>query len=93
MLRSQTACRPDKASSDAVTICAVSGLFGFFGFEKSAGFCEVEGVSVDDEFVFAGVVGDFEDAVYLVATLAESFDEKIDIYHAGKCTGSFLVGL
>lgn len=54
-----------------------------------AGLCEVEGVSVHDEFVFAGVVGDLEDAVYLVAALSESFDEKIDIYHAGKCTGSF----
>jgi hypothetical protein len=25
-----------------------------------------------------------------VAALAKSCDEKIDIYHAGKCTGSFL---
>ena len=65
-------------------------LFGFFGFEEVAGLCEVEGVSVHDEFVVAGVVGDFEYAFYLVAALAKSCDEKIDIYHAGKCTGSFL---
>jgi hypothetical protein len=65
-------------------------LPGFFGFEKSAGLFEIEGVSVHDEFIFAGVVGNFEYAIYLVAALAESFDEKIDIYHAGKCTGSFL---
>jgi hypothetical protein len=58
-------------------------LLRFFGFEELAGLCEVEGVSVYDEFVFAGVVGDFEDAFYLMAALAESFDEKIDIYHAG----------
>jgi hypothetical protein len=54
-----------------------------------AGLCEVEGVSVHDEFVVAGVIGDFEYAFYLVAALAKSCDEKIDIYHAGKCTGSF----
>jgi hypothetical protein len=65
-------------------------LLWFFGFEEVAGLCEIEGVSVHDEFVFAGVVGDLEDAFYLMAALAESFDEKIDIYHAGKCTGSFL---
>lgn len=67
-------------------------LLWFFGFEEVAGLCEIEGVSVHDEFVVAGVVGDFEYAFYLMATLAESLDEKIDIYHAGKCTGSFLVG-
>jgi hypothetical protein len=65
-------------------------LFGFFGFEELASLCEVEGVSVDDELVVAGVVGDFEYAFHLVAALAKSCDEKIDIYHAGKCTGSFL---
>lgn len=65
-------------------------LFGFFGFEELASLCEVEGVSVHDEFVVAGVVRDFEYAFHLVAALAKSCDEKIDIYHAGKCTGSFL---
>jgi hypothetical protein len=60
-----------------------SCLLRFFGFEELAGLCEVEGVSVYDEFVVARVVGDFEDAFYLVAALAEGFDEKIDIYHAG----------
>src|ERR1700678_3811679 len=79
-----------RPSSDAVTSCALGGLLGFFGFEEVAGLCEVEGVSVHDEFVVAGVVGDFEYAFYLVAALAKSCDEKIDIYHAGKCTGSFL---
>ena len=58
-------------------------LLRFFGFEELAGLCEVEGVSVYDEFVVARVVRDLEDAFYLMTALAESFDEKIDIYHAG----------
>jgi hypothetical protein len=58
-------------------------LLRFFGFEELAGLGEVEGVSVYDEFVVARVVGDLEDAFNLVAALAEGFDEKIDIYHAG----------
>ena len=68
-------------------------LFGFFGFEKSAGLCEVEGVSVYDEFVVARVVGDLEDAFYLMAALAESFDEKIDIYHAGSVQEVFCLAM
>jgi hypothetical protein len=58
-------------------------LLRLFGFEELAGLCEIEGVSVYDELVFAGVVGDLEHAFYLMAALAEGFDEKIDIYHAG----------
>jgi hypothetical protein len=66
------------------------GLFGFVGFEKLASLCQVEGVSVHDELIFARVIRDFEYAFYLMAALAEGLDEKIDIYHhASQSTGSF----
>ena len=59
-------------------------LLGLVFFEELAGFFEVEGVSVDDELVFAGVVGDGEDAFDLMAVLAEGLDDEIDVNHAWK---------
>ena len=55
-------------------------------FEDLSGFFEVERVSVDDELVDAGVVGDAEDTLDTMAMLAESLDDKIDVYHAWKFT-------
>jgi hypothetical protein len=50
-------------------------------FEKLSRFFEVEGVSVDDQLVFAGVFRDGNDAVDTMAVLPESLDDEIDVYH------------
>jgi hypothetical protein len=59
-----------------------SDLFGSVFFEKLPGFLEVECVSVDDELVFAGVIGDAEDALDTMAVLAQGLHDEIDVYHA-----------
>ena len=63
-------------------------LLGLVLFEELAGFFEVEGVSVDNELVFASVVGDGEDAFDLMPVLAEDLDDEIDVYHAWKSNSS-----
>jgi hypothetical protein len=57
-------------------------LLGFVLFEELPGFFEGEGVSVDDQLVYAGVIGDGDDAVDTMAMLAEGLDDEIDVYHA-----------
>jgi hypothetical protein len=57
-------------------------LFRFVLFEELACFFEVEGVSVDDDLVFAGVLRDVKDAVDTVAVLPEGLNDEIDVYHA-----------
>src|SRR4051794_15647155 len=64
--------------------CYLRWLFGFVLFEELAGFFEVEGVSVDDQLVVAGVVRNGEDAFDLMAVLAEDLDDEIDVNHAWK---------
>lgn len=56
-------------------------LFCSVLFEKLASFFEGERVSVDLEFVFAGVFRDGDDMADSVAVLAEGLDDEIDIYH------------
>jgi hypothetical protein len=56
-------------------------LFRFVLFEEVPGFFEIERVAVDDQLVFAGVIGDAEDALDTVAVLAEGLDDEIDVYH------------
>jgi hypothetical protein len=56
-------------------------LFCFVLFEKLPRFFEGEGVSVDLEFVFAGVFRDRDDMADFVAVLAEGLDDQIDVYH------------
>jgi hypothetical protein len=56
-------------------------LFCSVVFEKFASFFEGEGVSVDLEFVFAGVFRDRDDMADSVAVLAEGLDDEIDVYH------------
>ena len=63
-------------------------LFGFVLFEELAGFFEGEGVSIDDQLVFARVIGDGEDAFDTMAVLAEDLDDEIDVYHAWKSNSS-----
>ncbi len=56
-------------------------LFRFVLFEKLSRFFEGEGVSVDLEFVLAGIVRDGDDMANSVAVLAEGLDDEIDVYH------------
>jgi hypothetical protein len=56
-------------------------LFCSVLFEKLASFFEGEGVSVDLEFVFAGVFRDRDDMADSVAVLAEGLNDEIDVYH------------
>jgi hypothetical protein len=56
-------------------------LLGFVLFEELPGFFEGEGVSVDDQLVYAGVIGDGDDAVDTMAMLPEGLDYEIDVYH------------
>jgi hypothetical protein len=56
-------------------------LFCFVLFEKLPCFFEGEGVSVDLEFVSAGVFRDRDDMADSVAVLAEGLDDEIDVYH------------
>jgi hypothetical protein len=68
----------------------VAWLFRLFlVFEKLPGFFEVEEVAVYDDFVDACVIRYREDALDGVAAFANSFDEKIDVYHGWK----FIAGL
>ena len=57
-------------------------LFRFILFEKRPRFFEGEGVSVDDQLVFAGVIRDGDDAVDTMTVLAEGLNDEIDVYHA-----------
>jgi hypothetical protein len=59
----------------------------FLVFEKLSCLFEVEEVSVYDEFIDACVVRYGEDALNGVSPFANSFDEKIDVYHAWQFTG------
>jgi hypothetical protein len=67
------------------TICGPRGsqsrLFCFVLFKKLASFFEGQGISVDLEFVSAGVFWDRDDMAYSVAVLAEGLDDEIDVYH------------
>ena len=56
-------------------------LLCFVLFEKLPCFLEGEGVSVDLEFVSAGVFRDRDDMADSVAVLAEGLDDEIDVYH------------
>ena len=57
-------------------------LFCFVPFEKLSRFFEGERVSVDDQFVFAGVFRDGDDALDTMGVLAQGLDDEIDVYHA-----------
>jgi hypothetical protein len=57
-------------------------LFCFVLFEELPRFFEVEGIAVDDQLVFSGVIGDGDDGVDTMAVLAEGLDDEIDVYHA-----------
>ena len=59
----------------------MSRLFCFILFKKLASLFEGQGVSVDLEFVSAGVFRDGDDMAYSVAVLAEGVDDEIDVYH------------
>jgi hypothetical protein len=48
---------------------------------------EIKGVFIYCQLIFPGVFRDVDDTLYTMAALAEGFDEKIDIYHAGEFTG------
>ena len=63
-------------------------LFCFVVFEKLSRFVEVEGVSVDNQLVYAGVIGDAEDALDTMAVLAQGLHDEIDVYHAWKFTAA-----
>jgi hypothetical protein len=69
--------------------------FGLVVFENLAGFFEIEEVTVDDELPFAGVRRDLMDSLDCVAVVSKLFYEKVDVDHAGKCTGglSLVYGL
>ena len=58
------------------------GFFSIvFQLKEFAGFGEGEEGSVDGEFVLAGVFGDVEDGIDLVAVIAEEFDDEIGVNH------------
>jgi hypothetical protein len=57
-------------------------LLGFVLFEELPGFFEGEGVSVDDQLVYAGVFRDGDDALDTMAVLAQGLDDEVDVYHA-----------
>jgi hypothetical protein len=59
-----------------------TGLLRFVLFEELPRFFEGERVSVDDQLVFAGVIGDREDALDTMAVLAQGLDDEINVYHA-----------
>ena len=63
-------------------------LFRFVLFEETAGFFEVESVSVDNQLIYAGVIGDAEDALDTMAVLAQGLHDEIDVYHAWKFTAA-----
>ena len=65
-------------------------LFSCVGFEDGSGFFEVECVAVDDQLVFASVIGDGEDTVHCVAMLPEGLHDEIDVYHAREFTAVLL---
>jgi hypothetical protein len=60
---------------------AASLLLRSILFEKLSDLCKSEGVSVDDELVFAGVVRDRDDAADTVAVLAEGLENEVDVGH------------
>ena len=62
-------------------------LLRFVFREEGSGFFEVERVSVYGELIDTGVFGDRDDVLNTVASAAEGFDKKIDIYHADQFTG------
>ena len=70
------------------------GLFCCVLFEEVAGLFEVEEVAVNVELVEAGVVGDGEDTIDLMAALAQCIDDKLDVYviHGCQSTGNGLGG-
>jgi hypothetical protein len=65
----------------------------FLVFEKLSCLFEVEEVSVYDEFIDACVVRYGEDALNGVSPFANSFDEKIDVYHACEFTPGWPAGI
>jgi hypothetical protein len=67
---------------------AAIGLPGFVLFEELPRLFEGERVSVDDQLVFAGVIGDGDDGVDTMAVLTESLDDEVDVYHAWKSNSS-----
>jgi hypothetical protein len=50
-------------------------------FEELSDLLKSEGVSVDDELVFAGVVRNRDDAADTVAVLAEGLENEVDVSH------------
>jgi hypothetical protein len=65
----------------------------FFVFEELSGLFEVEEVAVYDELIVARVFRYGEDALNGVSAFANSFDEKIDVYHACEFTPGWLAGI
>ena len=64
-------------------------LGGFVLFEEASGFFEVQDVSIHGQLIFPGVLGDGDYVFNTMAALANGLNEKIDVYHASQCTGSF----
>lgn len=65
----------------------------FLVFEKLSCLFEIEEVAVYDDFIDACVVRNGEDALNGVSAFANSFDEKIDVYHACEFTPGWLAGI
>jgi hypothetical protein len=83
MLRLLTkADRPTHAMRLHASINGKKRLLGFVLFEELPGFFEGEGVSVDDQLVYAGVFRDGDDALDTMAVLAQGLDDEVDVYHA-----------
>ena len=68
-------------SGDLRFATILESVICFVLFKKLASFFEGQGVSVDLEFVSAGVFRDRDDMAYSVAVLAEGLDDEIDVYH------------
>jgi hypothetical protein len=73
--------RQAQGQSGSCKCIAAILLFCFVLFEEFSCFFEGEGVSVDLEFVSAGVVRDGDDIADSMAVLAECLDDEIDVYH------------
>ena len=70
------AARKESAASDREMVIWLRPVRGAGGLLRG------EGVAVDDNLIFAGVIRDADDVADSMAVLAESLDDQIDVYHA-----------
>jgi hypothetical protein len=65
---------------EALLLCVVE-------LKHAARGLEVKDDTVDDQFVFSGVWGDLMNVLDFVAVGSKLLKDKVDVYHAGQCTG------